>query len=117
MIPSSLANDGITKVRASIVQKLKELEHKPVEERLALYKKLKKESPDAYNFENEDELTMYGYGFLWADKIDDAFAVFQLIVDEFGSANSYDSLAEAYLKKEIGTHHWQIMKKIIGYES
>lgn len=99
MIPSSLANDGITKVRASIVQKLKELEHKPVEERLALYKKLKKESPDAYNFENEDELTMYGYGFLWADKIDDAFAVFQLIVDEFGSANSYDSLAEAYLKK------------------
>jgi len=86
-------------VRASIVQKLKELDDKPVEERIALYKKLKKESPDAYNFENEDEITMYGYGFLWADKIDEAFAIFQLIVDEFGSANSYDSLAEAYLKK------------------
>lgn len=86
-------------IRASIVQKIKELDHKPVAERIALYKKLKKESPDVYNFENEDEITMYGYGFLWADNIDEAFAIFQLIVEEFGSANSYDSLAEAYLKK------------------
>jgi Peptidase family S41 len=93
------SSSEITKVRSSIVQKLKELDHKPVEERIALYIKLKKDSLDAYNFENEDELTMYGYGFLWADKIDEAFAIFQLIVDEFGSANSYDSLAEAYLKK------------------
>jgi Peptidase family S41 len=89
----------VTGVRLSIVNKLKELDHKPVEERIALYKKLKKDSLDAYNFENEDELTMYGYGFLWAEKVDEAFAIFQLIVDEFGSANSYDSLAEAYLKK------------------
>ena len=66
---SSTINNVATQVRASIVQKLKELDHKPVEERIALYKKLKKESPDAYNFENEDEITMYGYGFLWADKI------------------------------------------------
>lgn len=86
-------------VTKSIVQKIKELDHKPVEERIALYKKLKQESPNAYNFENEDELTMYGYGFLWADKIEDAFAIFRLIVEVFGSANSYDSLAEAYLKK------------------
>lgn len=97
--PLLRSNGEITEVRLSIVQKIKELDHKPVEERIALYKKLKKESPDAYNFENEDEITMYGYGFLWANKIDEAFAVFQLIVDEFGSANSYDSLAEAYLKK------------------
>lgn len=96
---SSTVNNVSTQVRASIVQKLKELDHKPVEERIALYKKLKKESPEAYNFENEDELTMYGYGFLWADKIDEAFAIFQLIIEEFGSANSYDSLGEAYLKK------------------
>ncbi|MFZ1524040.1 MAG: peptidase S41, partial [Saprospiraceae bacterium] len=86
-------------VTKSIVQKIKELDHKPVEERIALYKKLKQESPNAYNFENEDELTMYGYGFLWGDKIEDAFAIFRLIVEVFGSANSYDSLAEAYLKK------------------
>lgn len=97
--PLLRSNGDITQVRLSIVQKIKELDHKPVEERIALYKKLKKESPDAYNFENEDEITMYGYGFLWADKLDEAFDIFQLIVDEFGSANSYDSLAEAYLKK------------------
>jgi tetratricopeptide (TPR) repeat protein len=96
---SFTSNNKVTIVRASIVQKLKELDHKPVEERIALYKKLKKDSLDAYNFENEDELTMYGYGFLWEDKVEEAFAIFQLIVDEFGSANSYDSLAEAYLKK------------------
>lgn len=97
--PPSIVNAEVTGVRVSIVQKLKELDHKPVEERIALYKKLKKDSLDVYNFENEDELTMYGYGFLWEDKVDEAFAIFQLIVDEFGSANSYDSLAEAYLKK------------------
>ena len=96
---SATSNLNGSVVRASIIQKLKELDHKPVEERIALYKKLKKEAPDAYNFENEDEITMYGYGFLWADKIDEAFAIFQLIVEQFGSANSYDSLAEAYLKK------------------
>ena len=99
MDTSIKSNSGDRIIRASIIQKIKELGHKPVEERIALYKKLKKESPDAYNFENEDEITMYGYGFLWADKIDEAFAIFQLIVDEFGSANAYDSLAEAYLKK------------------
>ncbi|MBK7809049.1 MAG: peptidase S41 [Saprospiraceae bacterium] len=99
MDTSIKSNGGDKIIRASIIQKIKELDHKPVEERIALYKKLKKESPDAYNFENEDEITMYGYGFLWADKIDEAFAIFQLIVDEFGSANAYDSLAEAYLKK------------------
>lgn len=97
--PPSIVHAEVTGVRLSIVQKLKELDHKPVEERIALYKKLKKDSLDVYNFENEDELTMYGYGFLWEDKVDEAFAIFQLIVDEFGSANSYDSLAEAYLKK------------------
>ncbi len=96
-ISKSIKND--TLIRASIIQKIKELDHKPVEERITLYKKLKKDSLDAYNFENEDEITMYGYGFLWADKIDEAFAIFQLIVEQFGSANSYDSLAEAYLKK------------------
>lgn len=97
--PPTIVRTEATGVRLSIVQKLKELDHKPVEERIALYKSLKKDSLEVYNFENEDELTMYGYGFLWEDKVDEAFAIFQLIVDEFGSANSYDSLAEAYLKK------------------
>ncbi len=97
-LPESSGQE-LTVVKKSIVQKIKEWDHQPVEDRIALYQKLKKEQPEVYNFENEDELTMYGYGFLWADKLDEALAIFQLIVDEFGSANSYDSLAEAYLKK------------------
>nr|WP_290935166.1 hypothetical protein [Haliscomenobacter sp.] len=55
-------------MKASIVQKLKEFDHLPVEQRVALYYQLKKESPDAYTFGVEDELTMYGYGLLWNKK-------------------------------------------------
>lgn len=97
-LPESSGQE-LTVVKKSIVQKIKEWDHQPVEDRIELYQKLKKEQPEVYNFENEDELTMYGYGFLWADKLDEAFAIFQLIVDEFGSANAYDSLGEAYLQK------------------
>jgi len=83
----------------SIVQKLKEFDHLPVEERIALYYKLKKESPDVYNFKNEDELTMYGYSYLWSNKMDEAIAIFKLIIAEFpDSSNPYDSMGEAYLK-------------------
>jgi tetratricopeptide (TPR) repeat protein len=82
----------------SIVGKLKEFDHLPVEERIALYYQLKKDSPDTYNFKNEDELTMYGYSFLWENKMAEALAIFKLIVAEFpDSANPYDSLGEAYL--------------------
>ncbi len=91
----SVVNPG----KLSIVQKLKEFDHLPVEERIALYYKLKKESPDLYNFENEDELTMYGYSFLWENNVAEAIEIFKLIVAEFpNSSNPYDSLGEAYLK-------------------
>ena len=85
-------------VKASIVQKLKEFDHLPVEQRVALYYQLKKESPDAYTFGVEDELTMYGYGLLWNKKVSESVAIFKLIVAEFpNSANAYDSLGEGYL--------------------
>lgn len=93
-LKASVANTG----NLSIVKKLKEYDHLPVEERVALYYKLKKESPDAYDFKNEDELTMYGYGLLWDKKVTEAVAIFKLIVAEFpNSANPYDSLGEGYL--------------------
>lgn len=98
-------------VKLSIVQKLKENDHLLIGERMALYQKLKKESPDTYNFENEDELTMYGYGFLWENKIVEAIEIFKLIVQEFGSSNAYDSLGEAYLKngnKELSLLNYEI---------
>lgn len=87
-----------TDKKMSISQKMKESTHLSIDEKTALYLQLKKENPDAYNFENEDELTMYGYSLLWDDNVKDAIKIFQLIVSEFNSANSYDSLGEAYLK-------------------
>ncbi|BDW94100.1 hypothetical protein MACH07_29320 [Flagellimonas marinaquae] len=84
--------------KKSIAQTLQAQEHLSIEERIALYRKLKKESPDAYNFENEDEMTMYGYRHLWNNQPNDALEIFKLIVEEFpNSSNPYDSLGEGYL--------------------
>jgi len=81
----------------SIVEALKANGDLPIDQRIDLYRQLKKDSLAIYNFWNEDELTMYGYGMLWNDNATDALEVFKLIVDEFKSANSYDSVGEAYL--------------------
>ncbi len=82
----------------SIAQTLKENNHLPVAERIALYHRLKKENPKGYNFKNEDELTMYGYSLLWSNKVIEAIEIFKLIVEQFpNSSNPYDSLAEAYM--------------------
>jgi peptidase S41-like protein len=105
--PFVMTDDPTSPVRKtgklSIVQKIKELDHLPVAERIALYYKLKKENRDAYDFENEQEITMYGYSLLWGNKVTDAIEIFKLIVSEFpGSANAYDSLGEAYLRNGDG---------------
>jgi tetratricopeptide (TPR) repeat protein len=92
------ATDKDDVVKLSIVQKLKENAHSTIQEKIALFHTLKKRSPEVYNFENEDELTMFGYSLLWENNVVDALEIFKLIVSEFGTANSYDSLAEAYLK-------------------
>lgn len=95
--PEAPGSAGVPK--PSIVQKIKEYDSLPVGERIALYHKFKKENPEAYNFRNEDELTMYGYSMLWDNKVKDAIEIFRLIVQEFPhSANAYDSLGEAYLQ-------------------
>lgn len=83
----------------SIAQKLRANDHLPIQERIALYKKLKSESPELYNFENEDEMTMYGYSFLWDGNVAEAKEIFKLIVEQFpDSSNPYDSLGEAYME-------------------
>ncbi|MCB0635771.1 MAG: serine hydrolase [Lewinella sp.] len=56
------------------------------------------------NFHPDDPrdfiLNMVGYDLLFADRIDDAIAIFQLNTELFPDvANTYDSLAEAWLKK------------------
>jgi C-terminal processing protease CtpA/Prc len=90
--------DGSTK-KYSIVAKLKENAQLPVEERIALYHKLKAENFDMYDFANETELTLYGYSFLWENNVTEAIAIFGLIIYEFpNSANAYDSMGEAFLQ-------------------
>ena len=87
-----------TIVKVSIAQTLQEQERLTVAERIALYHKLKKENPSGYNFENEDEMTMFGYKYLWNNQPHEALEIFKLIVEEFpNSSNPYDSLGEAYL--------------------
>lgn len=81
----------------SIVEALRANDHLPIEQRIGLYQKLKRDSSTTYHFWNEDDLTMYGYGMLWDDNATDALEIFKLIAAEFNSPNSYDSLGEAYL--------------------
>jgi len=99
--PPSLDNSKVRVVKTkklSIAQTLTKNNHLPVEERIAMYHQLKKENPDGYNFENEDELTMYGYSFLWDNNVAEAIEIFKLIVEQFpNSSNPYDSLGESYL--------------------
>ena len=98
-------------IKLSIVQKLNDEEDRPVIEKIVLFHQLKKESPNLYDFKNEDELTMFGYSALWAGNVKDAISIFKLIVSEFpGSANAYDSLGEAYLadgQKDLSISNYQ----------
>ena len=85
-------------IKLSITKKLGELDNQPIAKRIAFYHQLKKENFETYNFENEDELTMYGYRHLWSNQLTDALEIFKLIVSQFpNSSNPYDSLGEAYL--------------------
>jgi len=85
-------------IKLSIAKKLGELDNQPIAKRIAFYHQLKKEKFETYNFENEDELTMYGYRHLWSNQLTDALEIFKLIVSQFpNSSNPYDSLGEAYL--------------------
>jgi tetratricopeptide (TPR) repeat protein len=85
--------------KLSIVQVFKENEHLPMNERIKLFYKLKKESPTTYDFENEEALNFYGYQLLWNNKDQDAFLIFKMLVSEFpNSSNAYDSYGEICLK-------------------
>lgn len=111
-----LASGGDSKMnvvpnkKLSIVQTLKENGALSIENKIALYYRLKNESPNAYNFKDETELTLYGYAFLWENKVTEALEIFKLISAEFpNSSNSYDNLGEGYLKngnKELSLYNY-----------
>ncbi|APY07337.1 peptidase S41 [Winogradskyella sp. J14-2] len=90
-------NTHSVKTKNSISQVLKANGHKTIKERIALYNQLKRKEPNTYNFENKDEITMYGYGLLWENNPREALEIFKLIVEQFPNwYNAYDSLGEAY---------------------
>jgi tetratricopeptide (TPR) repeat protein len=63
------------------------------------YRSFREDPAHAY-VETESDVNRLGYELLRDDKIDDAINVFRLNVEMYPqSANTYDSLAEAYLKK------------------
>ena len=65
-----------------------------------------------YDFENETELTLYGYSFLWENNLIDAIPIFGLVISEFpNSANAYDSMGEAYLQAKDRTKALQFYEK------
>ncbi|MFT5303076.1 MAG: CubicO group peptidase (beta-lactamase class C family) [Mariniblastus sp.] len=78
---------------------------------VAKYRKLKTESPDDYDFDDEEFLNQIGYGLLGDEKIKDAIEIFKLNVEMFPeSSNAYDSLGEAYLAandKELALVNYQ----------
>ncbi|MBK7381738.1 MAG: serine hydrolase [Flavobacteriales bacterium] len=68
-----------------------------VEAAIAKYKKLKAERQRDYLFE-EQELNVFGYQLLWADRVDDAVAILRLNMEEYPrSANVYDSFGDVLL--------------------
>ncbi|MEO6135489.1 MAG: tetratricopeptide repeat protein, partial [Ginsengibacter sp.] len=97
---SSADENAAQTSKLSIVELLKEKKDLPIKEKVALYYKLKNENSGAYTFKDELQLTLYGYSFLWENKVDESMEIFKLIIAEFpNSSNAYDNLAEAYLKK------------------
>ncbi|MCP4218000.1 MAG: serine hydrolase [bacterium] len=75
------------------------LKVKPIDEVVALYYRLKKEEFDKWSFD-ERQLNRLGYFLLNTKRFDRAIGIFKVNVAEFPkSANAYDSLAEAYMKK------------------
>lgn len=74
------------------------IEAEGVDAAVARYQELRETDPEAYNF-GEGQLNELGYQYLSADRPDIAIRIFQLNVDQYPeSANTYDSLGEAYLE-------------------
>lgn len=78
---------------------LKVLDRDGITKAKELYQEVKKRDPD-YKLFKETSINSRGYAKLRSDKIDEAIVYFNFNVEAFpNSANVYDSLADAYIKK------------------
>ncbi|MGK0448817.1 MAG: tetratricopeptide (TPR) repeat protein [Polaribacter sp.] len=92
-----LVNDLKPNGKKSIEKEITPKTMQNVDEGIALYHQLKKESIDVYDFENQNALNNLGYALLSKNKVKEAIKIFTLLVSEFPKLpNPYDSLGEAY---------------------
>ena len=79
------------------------------------YYDLKKNQPDAYNFQ-EALFNRLGYVFIQQGKFKEAIRVFQLNVEAYpSSSNVYDSLGEAYMRngdKQLAIENYEKSLKL-----
>jgi CubicO group peptidase (beta-lactamase class C family) len=97
-IAKILYNQPYTPPKMSIASVLdKTIKEKGVEAGIAQYRELKAKESATYDFA-EGELNQLGYQLLRADKGKEAVEIFKLNVEAYPqSANTYDSLGEAYM--------------------
>lgn len=90
---------------------------KNIDKGIELYKNLKKNKSNEYNFSNESELNQLGYEFLRDAKTDSAIKIFSLNVNEFpNSSNVYDSRGEAYFAKKEYLLSKNDYSKVLGLD-
>jgi len=84
---------------------------KSIEEAVELYHKLKSKHPVAFS---ETGINDIGYQFLRSKKMKEAIAIFKLNVEAYpNSANTYDSLAEAYMTNGDNDLAIKFYKKVL----
>lgn len=92
----SVTNDSKESVADELYNTITE---RGIEVGITQFHALKKNHSDDYDF-SEPEINGLGYRFVLENKLDEAIAVFNLNCELHpGSANAYDSLGEAYLRK------------------
>jgi cyclase len=84
--------------------------NKDVKSAIETYHELKKNQPDNFVFA-ENQINALGYALLGAGRVKDAISIFILNVEEYpNSANTYDSLGEAYMtdgNKELAIKNYK----------
>ncbi len=75
------------------------IDEKGIDEAINTYTKIKNENKDEYDF-SEGNINLLGYNYLNQDMVDIALRIFKLNMEEYPeSFNTYDSYAEALMKK------------------
>lgn len=83
--------------KVSIDFELRKKHYNDIEQAIIYYKKLKRDFPAKYKFDNEWELNRLGYSLIEEKRYGDAVKILELLVAEFPDhPNPHDSLGEAY---------------------